>query len=70
MSRVGFDPATMTTSEIQAVPEIMSTIHILFGIVPGVLYASCAILLAFYNIDKPTLEIMKKELEERRTAEQ
>lgn len=69
MSHVGFDPATMTTSEIQATPEIMSCIHVLFGIVPGVLYASCAILLAFYNIDKPTLSLMKKELEERRAAE-
>lgn len=70
MSGVGFDPATMTTSEIQATPEIMSCIRVLFGIVPGVLYASCAILLAFYNLDKQTLETMKVELEARRANEE
>ena len=47
----------------------MSSIHWLFGIVPGVLYASCAIVLAFYNLDNKTMAQMKEELEEQRRAE-
>jgi GPH family glycoside/pentoside/hexuronide:cation symporter len=66
MSGVGFDPDTMSTTQIQATPEIMNSIHYLFGIVPGVLYASCAILLAFYNLDNKTMLQMKKELAEQR----
>lgn len=67
MAKVGFDPeAQMTIAEVRANGDIMNTIHILFGIVPGVLYASCAIFLAFYNLDNQTLATMKKELEARR----
>ena len=47
----------------------MSTIHWMFGIVPGVLYASCAIFLAFYNLDNKTMAQMKKELEIRKSEE-
>lgn len=67
LSMVGYDPqAGLTVAEVRNNPEIMSCIHILFGIVPGVLYASCAIFLAFYNIDNATLATMKRELEARR----
>lgn len=66
MTRVGFNPEIMSVSEIQATPEIMNTIHVLFGIVPGALYASCAIFLAFYNLDNETMAQMKKELESRK----
>ena len=41
----------------------------MFGIVPGVLYASCAIFLAFYNLDTATMEQMKAELEAQRESE-
>jgi len=62
----GYDPeAGLTVAEVRSNPEIMQCIHILFGIVPGVLYASCAIFLAFYNLDKKTLAQMKAELEAR-----
>ena len=64
MSAVHFD-ANMGLQQIQDTPEIMNSIHWLFGIVPGVLYASCAIFLAFYNLDTKTLQQMKTELEQR-----
>ena len=64
MSAVHFD-ANLGLQQIQNTPEIMSSIHWLFGIVPGVLYASCAIFLAFYNLDTKTLQQMKSELEQR-----
>lgn len=66
MSGVGFDPETMTTTAIQHSEPIMNTIHLLFGIVPGVLYASCALFLAFYNLDNKTLNQMKEELAQTR----
>ena len=64
MTAVHFD-ATMGLQQIQNDPAIMNCIHWLFGILPGVLYASCAILLAFYNLDTPTLQQMKSDLEQR-----
>ena len=64
MSAVHFD-ANLGLQEIQNTPAIMNSIHWLFGIVPGVLYASCAIFLAFYNLDTKTLQQMKSELEQR-----
>ena len=69
MSGVGFKPETMTVSAIQADPVIMDTIHWMFGIVPGLLYASCAIFLVFYNLDGDTLRRMKADLEARREGE-
>ena len=69
MSSVGFDADKMNITQIQESPEIMNMIHILFGIVPGVLYASCAILLIFYNLDTRTMQQMKTELDALRAAE-
>lgn len=66
MTAVGFNPEIMSTTEIQNTPEIMSAIRLLFGIVPGALYASCAIFLAFYNLDNATMAQMKKDLENRK----
>lgn len=43
----------------------MMVIRLLVSVIPGVLYASCAIVMAFYNLDPKTMEVMKKELEER-----
>ena len=67
MTGVGFDPEAMSITQIQNSPEIISTIHYLFGLVPGVLYASCAIFLAFYNLDNKTMSQMKAELEAQRS---
>ncbi len=64
LSMVGYDPeAKLTVEQVSRNPEIMNCIHILFGIVPGVLYASCALLLVFYNLDTKTMNQMKSELE-------
>ena len=66
MSAVHFNAEFMTITEIQGNATIMSSFHYMFGIVPGVLYASCALLLIFYNLDNRTMAEMKHELEERR----
>ena len=67
MSAVGYNVETLSISQIQATPAIMNSIHLLFGIVPGALYASCAIFLAFYNLDSKTMAQMKAELDALRT---
>lgn len=69
MAGVGFDADTMTISQIQNSPEIMNSIHWLFGLMPGILYASCAIFLWFYNLDSQTMQVMKSELDEKRSKE-
>ena len=66
MSYIHFD-GSLAITITQSNAEIMNTIHWMFGIVPGVLYASCALLLLFYNLDSKTMDQMKKELELRRT---
>ena len=66
MSAVGYNVETMTMTQIQNNPAIMDSIHWLFGIVPGLLYASCAIFLAFYNLDKAAMAQMKAGLEQSR----
>ena len=66
MSAVGYNVELLTMSQIQADHAIMTSIHWMFGIVPGALYASCAIFLAFYNLDKKTMAQMKAELDEQR----
>jgi len=65
MSAVHFD-GSVPLAEVQGNGEIMNTIHWLFGIVPGVLYASCAIFLVFYNLNNKTMAQMKRELDEQR----
>lgn len=71
LSMAGYEPELqLSIEQVRSNPEIMNAIHVLFGIVPGVLYASCAILLAFYNIDNATLATMKAELEARRATEE
>ncbi len=45
-------------------------IKLMVSIIPGVLYASCALLLYFYTIDSNTCSIMKEELDIRRKQEE
>ena len=66
MSVIGYNADVLTIDQIQHTPLIMNTFHWMFGIVPGALYASCAIFLAFYNLDTKTMEQMKNELDQRR----
>lgn len=46
--------------------EAMLGIRLLVSVIPGVLYASCALVLAFYDLDTKTIVQMKTDLEERR----
>ena len=66
MSQVGYNAELMSIEQIQHTPAIMQSIHLLFGLVPGLLYASCAIFLIFYNLDNKTMAQMKAELDESR----
>ena len=67
MSAVHFNAELMNITEVQGNEVIMSAFHWMFGIVPGVLYASCAIFLIFYNLDNQTMAQMKQELDELRS---
>ena len=44
-------------------------IRLMISVFPGLLYMSCALALIFYNLDEPTCETMRRELEERRGGE-
>ncbi|TLX74939.1 MFS transporter [Labilibacter sediminis] len=44
-------------------------IKLMVSVIPGTLYALCAVLLFFYTIDHKTCDIMQKELEARRAEE-
>ncbi|SMO43779.1 glycoside/pentoside/hexuronide:cation symporter, GPH family [Saccharicrinis carchari] len=56
-------------------PNIVQTesairgIKLMVSVIPGILYALCAVLLYFYSIDHKTSILMQKELEQRRAAE-
>ncbi|MBQ8055791.1 MAG: MFS transporter [Paludibacteraceae bacterium] len=56
------DAATQTDSAILG-------IRLLVSIIPGVLYASCAIVMWFYSIDNKTTEQMKIDLDAKRALE-
>ncbi|HUA38113.1 MAG TPA: MFS transporter [Candidatus Sulfopaludibacter sp.] len=45
-------------------------IKLLISVIPGILYASCALFMLFYNIDSKTTDVMKKELDVRRAQAQ
>ena len=70
MSAVHFNAEIMTITEVQSNAAIMSSFHYMFGIVPGALYASCALFLIFYNLDNRTMAQMKQELDESRKTEE
>lgn len=57
----------VANAEVQADSAMMG-IRLLVSVIPGVLYASCAIVMAFYNLDTPTLQQMKTELEQRNSS--
>ena len=45
-------------------------IRMLVSVIPGVLYASCAILMAFYSLDSETIAQMKTDLDAKRLKEE
>ena len=48
----------------------LTGIKLLISVFPGLLYISCAFVLAFYTIDEETCDTMKRELEKRRGEEE
>ena len=50
-------------------PEAIMGMKLLVSVIPGVLYASCAIFMAFYNLDAKTSKLMEQELSAKRAAE-
>ena len=57
----------VANADVQAETAMMG-IRLLVSVIPGVLYASCAIVMAFYNLDTPTMQQMKTELEQRSSS--
>jgi GPH family glycoside/pentoside/hexuronide:cation symporter len=55
----------VANADVQSDSAMMG-IRLLVSVIPGVLYASCAIVMAFYNLDNATMTQMKNELEARR----
>jgi GPH family glycoside/pentoside/hexuronide:cation symporter len=46
----------------------LTGIKLLVSVIPGILYMSCAVFMAFYNIDSRTTDLMKRDLDARRQA--
>ncbi|MCM1034630.1 MAG: MFS transporter [Paludibacter sp.] len=55
----------VANAEVQSDSAMMG-IRLLVSVIPGVLYASCALIMYFYNLDNTTMSRMKTELEQRR----
>ena len=55
----------VANAEVQS-DTAMLGIRLLCSVIPGILYASCAIFMAFYNLDNATMAQMKQELDIRR----
>jgi GPH family glycoside/pentoside/hexuronide:cation symporter len=54
---------------IEQTDTAITGIKLLVSIIPGILYMSCAIFMAFYTIDSKTTALMKQELDARRLSE-
>jgi GPH family glycoside/pentoside/hexuronide:cation symporter len=54
---------------VEQTSEAITGIKLLVSVIPGILYMSCAIFMIFYNIDKKTTDLMKKDLEAKRALE-
>ena len=46
----------------------LTGIKLLVSVIPGILYMSCALFMAFYSIDSRTTDLMKRDLDARRQA--
>ena len=58
----------VANAEVQT-PEAIMGMRLLVSVIPGVLYASCAIFMAFYMLDAKTTGQMKIDLDAKRAAE-
>lgn len=54
---------------VEQTSEAITGIKLLVSVIPGILYMSCAIFMIFYNIDKKTTDLMKKDLDAKRALE-
>lgn len=57
-------------SNIEQTDTAIRGIKLMVSVIPGILYASCAVLLYFYTIDSKTNAVIKEELEARRRSEE
>jgi glycoside/pentoside/hexuronide:cation symporter, GPH family len=48
----------------------LTGIKLLVSVIPGILYMSCAVFMAFYNINAQTTDLMKRDLDARRRKAQ
>ena len=58
------------TPNVEQTETAITGIKLMISVFPGILYMSCAILLFFYSIGQKTCDLMKKELDARRAAEE
>ena len=57
----------VANADVQSDTAMMG-IRLLVSVIPGVLYASCALVMMCYNLDSATMAQMKDELEKRRES--
>ena len=57
----------VANADVQSDSAMMG-IRLLVSVIPGVLYASCAIVMAFYNLDNKTMAQMKEDLDQARNT--
>ena len=58
----------VANAEIQF-DSAITGIKLLVSVIPGILYMSCALFMAFYKIDAKTTEVIKRDLDAKRAAE-
>lgn len=55
---------------IEQTETAITGIKLLVSVIPGILYMSCAVFMIFYKIDKATTDLIKKDLDLKRTEEE
>lgn len=54
---------------VEQTTSAITGIKLLVSVIPGILYMSCAIFMIFYKIDAETTDLMKRDLDARRSLE-
>jgi GPH family glycoside/pentoside/hexuronide:cation symporter len=57
------------TANVEQTATAITGIKLLVSVIPGILYMSCALFMLFYKIDSKTTDMMKKDLDFRRSEE-
>jgi GPH family glycoside/pentoside/hexuronide:cation symporter len=55
---------------VEQTETAITGIKLLVSVIPGILYMSCAIFMIFYKIDSKTTDLMKRDLDAKRSLEQ